>query len=120
VLGRLHGIDGRLAVGIAGAETNFATDIPKADLQGHNAWGYGHPPGAKHGHQFGCWEDGIAAVTQWLAQEYVAKGFDTVTKIEPKWVGTPSQTWTDNVTWAIGKLGGDANKLTCPALTESP
>jgi hypothetical protein len=76
--------------------------------------------GAKHGHQFTSWEDGIAAVTQWLGQEYVAKGFDTVAKIEPKWVGTPSPNWIKNVTAIMQELGGDPTSLACPNLAKSP
>jgi hypothetical protein len=122
VLGRFHGIDGRLAVGIAGAETSFATDphMTPADLPGHNAWGFGHPPGATHGHQFACWEDGIAAVTQFLAEDYVAKGFDTVAKMASRWVGGPAPIWIKNVTAIMQQLGGDPNKLTCPNLATFP
>src|SRR5262249_28215557 len=122
VLGRFWGIDGRLAVGIARAETNFATDphMTAADLPGHNAWGYGHPPGAKHGHRFTSWPDGIAAVTQWLAFGYVHRGLDTVQKICHTWVGSDSPNWITNVSDTMVQLGGTPNVLVCPPLSKAP
>lgn len=122
VLARFHGISITLSLGIAQAETGCATDpnMSPADLTGHNAWGYGHPPGSDHGHTFANWPDGIAAVTQWLSQEYVYKGFDTVEKVCTKWVGSYSQTWVDNVSATMRTFGGDPEKLARTRLAVSP
>lgn len=118
-IGRWFGLDGRLAVAIAWAETQYATSprMSPADLPGHNAWGFGHPPGSTHGRVFDSWPDGIAAVTEWLAVEYVGKGFDTIEKIAPKWTGskTPS-TWIANASKIMVELGGDPGALAVPKL----
>ncbi len=114
ILGRWQGIDGRLALAIAWAETQYATDprMSPADLPGHNAWGFGHPPGSTHGRVFESWPDGIAAVTEWLAVEYVGKGLDTVAKMAPKWTWSKSpSTWIANVEKVIRDLCGDPNVL---------
>lgn len=113
VLARYHGIAGTLSLGIGWAETRLGTDpnMDPEDLEGHNVWGYGHPPGAPHGFLFANWPDGIAAVTQRLAEGYVYAGFDTVEKICVKWVGTASPSWVDNVSTVMRAFGGDPNKL---------
>jgi hypothetical protein len=122
VLGRFHGIDGRLVVGIAGAETSFATDphMTPADLPGHNAWGYGHrrvrrtdissragktaSPPSHSGSPRSTWP---RASTRWR-------------RSRPKWVGIPSPNWINNVTAIMQELGGDPNKLACTNLAKSP
>ncbi len=120
ILARYHGISLTLTTAIAQAETQCAIDIPTLDLQGHNAWGYGHPPGSKHGYAFATWPDGISAVTQYLAQAYVGQGLTTVEAICPKWVGSFSQGWIDNVKAVMMKFGGDPEHLARAPLARPP
>lgn len=123
ILARYHGISISLTLGIAQAETQCATDphMSPLDLVGHNAWGYGHPPGSSHGWQFASWPDGISAVTQFLSEYYVyGRGLGTVEDICPVWVGQYSQTWIDNVSGVMRQFGGDPEKLMRPKLARPP
>ncbi len=103
VFGEEYGVDGRLVVAIAGAETSFGTD-PNSGTDittGHNAWGYG-----PH-HVFPTWREAILVVTRDLGVNYVAQGLDTIAEIEPKWVGEPSLDWTATVRGVYAQLGGN-------------
>jgi hypothetical protein len=113
ILARYHGIAVTLSLGIAQAETQCATDphMERADLVGHNAWGYGHFPGTTHGFAFASWPDGISAVTEYLHDEYIALGLTTVEAICPKYVGSYNQNWVDAVSEIIRKFGGDPKVL---------
>lgn len=117
-LSRRNGIALTLTVGVAQAETQCATDIGALDLAGHNAWGYGHPPGAVQGYAFPSWPDGINSVTEHLANAYVYQGLTTVEEVCPKWVGQYSQTWVDNVSAIIVQFGGNPEKLIRPPLAK--
>src|SRR3989304_5864444 len=69
--GQRYGVDPRLLVAIAGAETSFATN-PKAGQDittGHNAWGWG-PHIA-----FPSWEASIDTVARGLRKGYLDQGF---------------------------------------------
>ena len=103
VFGEEYGVDGRLAIAISGAETQFGTD-PKAGQDittGHNAWGYGP-------HRvFPTWRYGIKVVTSDLGLNYIAKGLDTIDKIEERWVGYPAPNWKETVRWVYSHLGGN-------------
>jgi hypothetical protein len=119
-LARRNGIGLTLSLGVAHAETNFATDpnMGPQDLSGHNAWGYGHPPGAMHGYLFASWPDGINSVTEHLANAYVYQGLTTVEEVCPKWVGQYSQSWVNAVSATIVQFGGSPEKLIRPPLAK--
>jgi hypothetical protein len=117
-LARRNGVALTLSLGVSHAETSFATNIDPIDLAGHNAWGYGHPPGAQNGYLFASWPDGINSVTEHLANAYVYQGLTTVEEICPKWVGQYSQTWVDNVSSTIVRFGGNPEKLIRPPLAK--
>lgn len=121
-LARQHGIAISLSFAVARAETNCATDpnMSPPDVPGHNAWGYGHPPGAPHGHVFASWPDGISAVSQWMGEEYVYKGLNTVALMCDKWVGQHSPQWIEVVSDTMTVLGGNPDKLARSFLAKSP
>lgn len=96
---RKWGIDPRLLVAIAGAETSLGKDPNAAPLSEHNVWGMG--PGI----EYGSWGEGANAVAKNLAQNYFSQGLDTIPEISTKWapVGAANdpngvnKNWTGNV-----------------------
>lgn len=73
------GLDPRLLVAIAGAETSLMKDPNAAPMSEHNAWGMG--PGI----QYPSWRAGIEATASNLAQNYLSEGRNTIEEISSKW-----------------------------------
>jgi hypothetical protein len=105
--GRANGIDPRLLVSIATAESGLGTGGNSAAI--HNAFGWG--PGIR----FASWEDNIATVARGLSTGYLAKGRDTIPAIQSVWApvgasndpGNLNSNWLRVVTSVYGELGGD-------------
>jgi hypothetical protein len=105
--GRANGVDPRLLVSIATAESGLGTGGNSAAI--HNAFGWG--PGIR----FASWEDNIAAVARGLATGYLAKGRDTIPAIQSVWApvgasndpGNLNSNWLRVVGSVYGELGGD-------------
>ena len=107
---RRYGVDPRLLVAIAGAETSYATN-PAAGQDittGHNAWGMGPHI------QYPSWEAGIDATARNLRTGYLDQGLRSVPAIgrkwaplgaanDPNWLNTG---WAGNVTTVLERLGG--------------
>lgn len=92
--GHRYGVDPRLLVAIAGAETSFATD-PNAgsDITSrHNAWGYGPHV------MFGSWQTAIYRIAKHLKQNYLDQGLTTPEKIAEKWA--PRSDGNNPAAWA--------------------
>lgn len=86
-----HQIDFRLITAIAQKESNLCKVIPPGS---YNCWGWGiHSEGTLG---FRSFEEGIKTVTAGIAQDYVAKGYNTIEKIMSKY--TP----LSNGSWALG------------------
>lgn len=125
ILARHFGVPISLCVAVAQAETQCATDpnMEPLDLVGHNAWGYGHPPGATHGFAFSSWPDSINAVTERLSQ-IIHDGCDTVSKLSGVWVrgdiNSPVEVWSNNVSSIMSKFGGNPVALVKTPLTPAP
>lgn len=104
--GRRHGVDPRLLVAIAGAESSFAKYKPSQAI--FNAWGWG--PHRK----FPSWEAGIDAVARGLGENYISKGLKTIEQISGRYapVGAANdplnynRNWTRNVSRFYQELGG--------------
>src|SRR3990167_8408110 len=108
--GQKYGVDPRLLVAIAGAETSFATN-PRAGRDittGHNACGWG-PHIA-----FPSWEASIDTIARGLRKGYLDQGLTTVPQIgrkwaplgaanDPNWLNTG---WAGNVSAVMNQLGG--------------
>jgi len=121
VLARNTGISGSLAISIAQAETQCATD-PNADqimVDGHNAWGFGHSPGT-HGYLFPTWPDAMSALSNQLAsfiygQDARFPACDTVYKLSGVWVNgnfeAPASGWATIVGEVMQQFGGNPNQL---------
>jgi hypothetical protein len=101
--GRKYGVDPRLVVGIAGAESNLG----KYAYHPYNAWGWG----GRAGHTFGSWEQSIATITKGLRDGYVGQGRTTpaaiVSKYAPGSDGNDEAQWVANVGSFMKELGAD-------------
>ncbi len=75
-----YGVDWRLPIAIAGAESTFGRTYPPGS---YNFWGYGiHERGTKH---FSSFEEGIERVTRYLKEEYYEQGLVTPEQIMTKY-----------------------------------
>jgi len=101
--GRKYGVDPRLVVGIAGAESTLG----KYAYRPYNAWGWG----GRAGHSFGSWEESIAQVTKGLRDGYISQGRTTpatiVSKYAPSSDGNDEAQWASNVGHFMKQLGAD-------------
>ncbi len=98
-----YGVDWRLPIAIAGAESTFGRTYPPGS---YNLWGYGiHSRGTKH---FGSFEEAIDRVTRYLKEEYYDKGMTTPQQIMGKYCplsiakGGP---WAKTVQYFMDELG---------------
>jgi len=119
---RKYGIDPRLLVAIAGAETSLGKDPNAAPLSEHNVWGMG--PGIR----YKSWGQGADATARNLAENYFQEGRNTIPEISSKWapVGAANdpnavnKNWTGNVTSYMNALskvvGRDAAMKLFPVL----
>lgn len=98
--GKKYGVDPRLVVSIAGAESGFGVHIPAGTF---NAWGWGP------GRQLGSWQHAISTVTQGLASGYISQGLKTpeqiVKKYSPASAGNDESQWASNVNSFMHELG---------------
>lgn len=106
---RKFGIDPRLLVAIAGAETSLMKDPNAAPASEHNAWGMG--PGI----EYGSWGQGAGAVAKNLSENYFGQGLDTIEKISSKWapVGASNDPNHVNENWSanVGSYMERLNKI---------
>lgn len=101
------GVDPRMVLAIAGAESQFATDSSNAASL-KNAWGLG-----PH-RQYASWEKGIQALLRTLVN-YRKDGLDTIKEIQERYcpVGADNDSqgvnsnWLPNVTALYAEMGGD-------------
>jgi hypothetical protein len=117
VSGRNHGVDPRLIVAIAGAESGFG----KANCQSwsasslYNAWGYMYwPDGIMTCKPFANWEQGIEVVSWQIGSSslYFKDGLTTVASIGARYCGPGCTDWVNNVTFFYTEMGGDLSNLT--------
>lgn len=112
---RQYGVDPRLIVAIAGAETTFATN-PAAGRDittGHNPFGMGPHI------SYPTWEAGIEAATRNLRQNYLNEGRRSVVAIRDKWAPAGAandptglnSSWVKNVSGVLEQLGGRSDAV---------
>lgn len=98
-----EGIDPRLLVAIAGAESAFGKQVKPGTF---NPFGWGpHIP-------FDSWQQSIGTVAKGLADNYFAEGYNTIPKIQRKWAPSGAandptnlnSNWTRNVTKFYNEL----------------
>lgn len=103
-----HGLDPRLLVAIAGAETGFGTYGPSQAI--HNPFGMG--PGIV----YGSWSEAIRAAADNLGGPiYLGDGRVTIPAIQERWAPNGAANdptglnshWTANVSTYYAELGGD-------------
>ena len=106
--GEAVGLDPRLIVAIAGAETSFGTYGPSQGI--HNPFGMG--PGIV----YPSWSDAIRAAAQNLGgATYAGAGLLTIPAIQGRWAphgagndpGNLNSNWSSNVSVYYAELGGD-------------
>jgi hypothetical protein len=110
--GQRWGIDPRLVVAIAGAESSFGQQL----CAPHNAWGWGCPNGP---YDFDSWGEGIETVTKYLRLSYIDEGYTTVAKIQTKYAPSGAANdptnlnnhWVANVSKFLVAQGGNPNGI---------
>jgi hypothetical protein len=116
--GQRWGIDPRLIVAIAGAESNFGATTCGA----FNAWGWSCPASPV---QFGSWPEGIETIAEGLRRYYIDEGRTTIPKIQQKYAPNGASNdptdlnshWVNNVMRFFLEQGGNPDKLvTGPSL----
>lgn len=96
-----YGIDWKLLPAISGLESSFGVYQLS---ESHNAYGWGG------GHiYFTSWENGIDTISKALAQNYYARGADTVYKIGPIYAESP--TWAVRVTGFMNEIEVEYSRL---------
>lgn len=94
--GREYGVDPRLVIAIAGAETNFGTEL----CADYNAWNWFYKDTTKcSANAFSSWDEGVESVTRGLRRSYLDKGLTTIPKIAEKYTVTEREDWIRNVTF---------------------
>ena len=110
--GRIHGVDPRLIVAIAGAESSFG----KNNCASYNAWGwmYWDNNGVRKCFPFSSWEAGIDKVSWQIGSSslYFKDGLKTIPDIGRRYCGSGCTDWFTNVPTFYAEMGGDANNLT--------
>lgn len=115
---RKNGLDPRLLVAIAGAESAFGKNIKSGT---YNPFGWGpHIP-------FKSWDQAISTVARGLRRGYLDEGLKTISQIGQKWapIGAGNDPTNLNSNWArnVGRfyaqLGGQG-VATTPSVTVAP
>lgn len=118
---RAVGLDPRLLVAIAGAETAFGTYGPSQTI--HNPFGMG--PGIV----YGSWAEAIDAAARNLGGDlYLGSGLTTISAIHGRWAPVGAQNdpgglnggWAANVGHYFSELGGDPAAPVFGARTAAP
>ncbi len=94
-----YGLDYRLTTAIAQQESNLCKVIPPGS---YNCWGWGIHKAGTLG--FSSYEEGIKEVTQGIAQNYIAKGYDTPEKIMSKYTPLSNGSWAKGVETFLGQM----------------
>lgn len=105
--GQKYGVDPRLLVAIAGAETSFGGYGPSQRIR--------NPFGMGPGIQYPSYAAAIAAAAKNLGQNYIGEGLDTIPEIQGKWAPSGAKNdptglnnnWVRNVSAYYKQLGGD-------------
>ena len=110
-----YGVDPRLLVAIAGAETSYATDrnAGRDITTGHNPFGMGPHI------QYGSWQEAFEAAARNLRQHYLDQGLRDVVSIRNKWAPLGAQNdpsglnsgWALNVRTVLERLGGTGGDI---------
>lgn len=97
-----YGLDWRLLVTIAGAESTFGRNVIDDT---HNAWGWGiHARGTLY---FSSWEEGIETVARGLKEKFLDHGLITVDEIMAKYAPVSlanGGSWARAVNYFMDKL----------------
>lgn len=92
-------LDYRLIPAIAQQESNLCKIIP---LDSYNCWGWGiHSKGSLG---FSSYEEAIEAVSKGIRDEYLNKGYTTVTDIMSKYTPQSNGSWANGVTQFMAEM----------------
>ena len=105
--GKANGVDPRLLVAIARAETSLGSDPGAIGIKNAFGWGVNRP--------FPTWDENIATVAKGLRTGYIDDGLDTIDEIQKRYcpVGAANDptglnaNWLRNVRLLYGELGGN-------------
>lgn len=94
-----YGIDWRLTTAIAAKESGLCRVIPEGSF---NCWGWGiHSQGTL---KFSSYEEAIEVVSKGLRQNYIDKGYETISEIMEKYAHPASTTWADDVLYYMDQI----------------
>lgn len=87
-----YGLDYRLITAIAQKESNLCKIIPP---DSYNCWGWGiHSKGTL---KFSSYEEGIETVSEGIRQNYIDKGYTTISDIMGKYTPLSNGSWATGV-----------------------
>jgi hypothetical protein len=93
------GLDWKLVVSIAGAESTFGQFVP---ANSYNGWGWGIFTGRSDGVHFSSWADGITTVSEGLRYNYINHGAVSVEEIGRVYAASPA--WAAHVRFFMREI----------------